>query len=148
MARVNRQEGFHEFYLFFASCLNNRKMMMLWKNVKYFYTFTAWKVYKYGVISGPYFHVFSPNTGKYGPEITPYLDTFHAVNFVSKYQKILSKACNFYLAFFQTWLVWNSKLNLLPMCVSKSFSLFSLLNVIFETWILTDTIQLVIRVQL
>ena len=23
--------------------------------------------------------VFSPNTGKYGPEITPYLDTFHAV---------------------------------------------------------------------
>ena len=24
-------------------------------------------------------YVFSPNTGKYGPEITPYLDTFHAV---------------------------------------------------------------------
>ena len=23
--------------------------------------------------------VFSPNTGKYGPEKTPYLDTFHAV---------------------------------------------------------------------
>ena len=34
---------------------------------------------KYGVISGPYFPVFSPNTGKYGPEITPYLDTFHTV---------------------------------------------------------------------
>ena len=33
---------------------------------------TAWKVPKYGVISGPYFPVF-------GPEITPYLDTFHAV---------------------------------------------------------------------
>ena len=29
--------------------------------------------------SGPYFPVFSPNTGKYGPERTPYLDTFHAV---------------------------------------------------------------------
>ena len=29
-----------------------------------------------GVISGPYFPVFSVNTGKYGPEITPYLDTF------------------------------------------------------------------------
>ena len=28
--------------------------------------------------------VFSPNTGKYGPEITPYLDTFHAVNFYVK----------------------------------------------------------------
>ena len=27
---------------------------------------------KYGVFSGP-------NTGKYGPEKTPYLDTFHAV---------------------------------------------------------------------
>ena len=29
---------------------------------------------KYGVISSPYFPV------KYGPEITPYLDTFHAVS--------------------------------------------------------------------
>ena len=34
---------------------------------------------KYGVFSGPYFPVFSPNKGKYGPEITPYLDTIHAV---------------------------------------------------------------------
>ena len=42
-------------------------------------TFTAWKMSKYGVISGPYFSVFSPNTGKLGREITPYLDTFHAV---------------------------------------------------------------------
>ena len=33
---------------------------------------------KYGVISGPYFSVFGLNTGKYEPEITPYLDTFHA----------------------------------------------------------------------
>ena len=32
----------------------------------------------HGVISGPYFPVFSPNTGKYGPETIPYLDTFHA----------------------------------------------------------------------
>ena len=30
-------------------------------------------------ISGPYFPVFKQNTGKYGPEITPYLDTFQAV---------------------------------------------------------------------
>ena len=29
--------------------------------------------------SGPYFPVFSSNTGKYGPEKTSYLDTFHAV---------------------------------------------------------------------
>ena len=33
---------------------------------------TAWKVSKYGDFSGPYFPVF-------GPEKTPYLDTFHAV---------------------------------------------------------------------
>ena len=41
---------------------------------------TAWKVSKYGVISGPYFPVFSPNVEKYGPDITPYLETFHAVD--------------------------------------------------------------------
>ena len=34
---------------------------------------------KYGGISGPYFPVLGLNTGKYGPEITPYLNTFHAV---------------------------------------------------------------------
>ena len=44
---------------------------------KYFYT--ASKVSKQGVFSGPYFPVFSPNTGKYGPEETLYLDSFHAV---------------------------------------------------------------------
>ena len=35
-------------------------------------------MFKYGVISGPYFPVFSPNAGKYRPETIPYLDTFHA----------------------------------------------------------------------
>ena len=30
---------------------------------------------KHGVISGPYSPIFSSNTGKYGREITPYLDT-------------------------------------------------------------------------
>ena len=34
---------------------------------------------KYGVSSGPYFPVFSPNTENYGPEISSYLDTFHVV---------------------------------------------------------------------
>ena len=43
-------------------------------------TVTAWKVSKCGVISGPYFPVFSANKGEYGPEITTYLDTFHAVS--------------------------------------------------------------------
>ena len=40
---------------------------------------TEWKVSKYGVFSGPYVPVFRLNTEKYGPEKTPYLDTFHAV---------------------------------------------------------------------
>ena len=37
------------------------------------------KVPKYGVFYGPYLPEFSPNRGKYVPEKTPYLDTFHAV---------------------------------------------------------------------
>ena len=40
---------------------------------------TVWKVSKYGVLSGPYFPVFGPNTGKYGPEKTLHFDTFHVV---------------------------------------------------------------------
>ena len=43
---------------------------------------TAWNVSKYGVIFGPYFPLFGMNTGKHGPEITPYLGTFHAVSFL------------------------------------------------------------------
>ena len=39
----------------------------------------AGKVSKYGVFTGPYFPAFGLNTGKYGPEKTPYLDTFRAV---------------------------------------------------------------------
>ena len=54
---------------------------------------TAWKVSKYGVFFSPCFPafglnteiygVFSPNAGKYGPEKTPYLVTFHAGNLLS-----------------------------------------------------------------
>ena len=36
-------------------------------------------MFKYGVISGPYFPIFELNTGKYGPEITPYLDISDAM---------------------------------------------------------------------
>ena len=48
------------------------------KSVSCSYTHTAWKASKYGVISGP-------NTGKYGPEITPYLDTFCALSYMQSY---------------------------------------------------------------
>ena len=37
------------------------------------------EVSKHEVISGAYFPKFGLNTGKYGPEVTPYLDTYHAV---------------------------------------------------------------------
>ena len=63
------------------------------------HTRTAWKVSKIGVFSGPYFpvfgpnteiyFVFSPNTGKYGPEKPPYLDTFHAVILIWSLHHIL-----------------------------------------------------------
>ena len=42
-----------------------------------------------GVISDPYFPVFSPNTGKYGPEITPFLDTFHVVYITGRVWRLL-----------------------------------------------------------
>ena len=51
---------------------------------------TAWKVSKYGVFSGPYFPVFGLNTGKYGPEKTPYFDTVHAVNGTKTTSKVFS----------------------------------------------------------
>ena len=53
-------------------------------------------MFKYGVISGPYFLVFGLNTGKYGPEITPYLDTFHAVNetFLNGLDKLNARKVN------------------------------------------------------
>ena len=51
---------------------------------------TARKVSKYGVFSGPYFPVFRLNTEKYGPEKTPYLDTFDAVGTTEFLSKIYS----------------------------------------------------------
>ena len=62
----------------------SRKLKLLIKSSKVYpldfpLRTTAWKVSRHGVISVPYFPEFSPNAGKYGPDITPYLDTFHAV---------------------------------------------------------------------
>ena len=36
-----------------------------------------WKWSKYVIFSGPYSPVFTSNTGKYGPEKSPCLDTFY-----------------------------------------------------------------------
>ena len=38
-----------------------------------------------------FWSVFSPNTGKYGPEITPYLDTFHAVGYTQQNVQLLKQ---------------------------------------------------------
>ena len=42
---------------------------------------------KNGVFSGPYFPVFSSNTGKYVPGKTPYLDTYHSVKYLESWFK-------------------------------------------------------------
>ena len=84
--------------------------------------FTARKVSKYRVISGPYFPAFRLNTeryevflriqsecGKITPEITPYLDTFHAVVIfnicpfvrVSVYRHLICITVFFYLTILQ-----------------------------------------------
>ena len=59
-------------------------------NLKFYFRLTAWKVSKYGVFPGP-------NAGKYGPEKTPYLGTFHAVT---------SSRITERLEFFQNWSSW------------------------------------------
>ena len=74
-------------------------------------SFTVWKLSKYGGFSGPYFPVFglnteitpyisvcSPNTGKYGPEKLPYLNTFHAVIISGGHFQLLFRL----LCFFET----------------------------------------------
>ena len=54
---------------------------------------------KYGVIFGPCFSVFGLNTGKYGPEITPHLDTFHAVMCTKYIQNVYHISTNFCVHF-------------------------------------------------
>ena len=76
-------------------------------------TSTAWNVSTCGVFPSLYFPVFSPNTGKYGPEKTPYLDTFHVVSrthnslssnlFSEKLQSVLRTVSNFRCMMFP----WN-----------------------------------------
>ena len=51
------------------------------------------KLSKYRVFSGPYFTVFSPNTGNYRPEKIPYLDTFNAVKCWAKGNKLSDTRC-------------------------------------------------------
>ena len=84
-ARKSLREKFPNTELFLVEHLR-----YLWS---YFWSLFSCIRAEYGdLLRGPYFpvfglntdiysvkSVFSPNTEKYGPEITPYLDTFHAV---------------------------------------------------------------------
>ena len=68
-----RNQSCNLLYQFVSLRLNNVSEIILpWPP----YNTLLWKVSKCGVCSGPYFPVFSRNTGKYGPEKTAYLDTF------------------------------------------------------------------------
>ena len=64
--------------------------------------FTAWKVSKYGVIS-------CPNTGKYGPEITPYLGHFHAVKGLTRNPEIGNTLAWVLPNIWRLWWVRNTK---------------------------------------
>ena len=72
-------------------------------NCNFSLTLAAWKGNRIFLYSDwirrdtGYLSVFSPNTGKCGPEITPYLDTFHAV-FTDK--------LNFLHSFTWEWDIW------------------------------------------
>ena len=54
-----------------------------------------------------YFSVFSPNAGKYGPEKTPYLTTFHAVHLVITKQYLTKAVLPF--GSLSKWLCATSK---------------------------------------
>ena len=102
------------------------------KNTLKYEKHTAWKISKYGVFLArifphsdwirrgtQYLSIFSPNLGKYGPEKTPYSETFHAVT------ENLKKQITLYLL-----LLWDSFLHW-----EKSSSLtFHLVMVWREVW--------------
>ena len=70
-------------------------------------TFTVWKVSKYGVFSGPYFPVFSLNTRNYGPEKTPYLDTF-CTGCTQVYYQLFGLCGSYYFADYFGPISWHN----------------------------------------
>ena len=53
---------------------------MMWMIIlRFIILLTAWKVFRYGIFSGPYFPLFALNTGKYRPEKTPHLATTRCI---------------------------------------------------------------------
>ena len=64
--------------VFFEKC--NSKLFITWEIITYF------DCLKSVQIRSNFWSVFSPNVGKYGPKITPYLDIFHAVFVIITYK--------------------------------------------------------------
>ena len=68
--------------------------VITWKMSKYgvfsgrYFPYSDW-IRRFTDFSGPYFPAFSPNTGKYGPEKTLYLNTFHTVSILTHYIPVL-----------------------------------------------------------
>ena len=79
--------AFGVIYFDLSLCLILGIMLLSTRHFLFYFCYldwnTAWKLFKNGVISSPSFPVFGLNTGKYGREITPYLDTFHVVEIAS-----------------------------------------------------------------
>ena len=81
---------------------------------------TVWKVSKYEVFSGPYFSYSDWLRENTDQEKTPYLDTFHAVPFVSKIHKYLTA----FTAFYEYCVYWVLSIleAAFQMCFKKSCS--------------------------
>ena len=73
---------------------------------------------KYEVVSGPCFPAFSPNTGKYDPEISPCLDTFQAV-FISEFDQA-DASLEFITNYFQYY-HWLMKQNNILVSTATTF---------------------------
>ena len=69
------------------------KEVTLMHSRKYYFLALCEKSPNTQFFPGPYFPIFSSNTGKYGPEKIPYLDTFYVVS----RQKHFVKSYNFVL---------------------------------------------------
>ena len=78
-----------------------------------------------------YFSVFSPNAGKYGPEKTPSLDTFHAVKvWISVWWKL----SRIEIAYFLSSFLWDLKIQILIIQIITCSAAKKYVVVTFSSW--------------
>ena len=91
--------------------------------------------------SGPYFPVFRPNTRKYEPEKTSYLDAFHAVSWLNTtkcYNLILGiMSAEIYITVYKMWITFKFALLSFPIT-------FNWINI----WIIRKTENKILFVEL